>query len=71
MLERFIELGSLPLLVAALVLAGFGVPIPEDVVLIAGKGHEDYQIIGAERRHFSDSETVREWAGQNRGEVAA
>jgi len=36
MLERFIELGSLPLLVALLVLAGFGVPIPEDVVLIAG-----------------------------------
>jgi membrane protein DedA with SNARE-associated domain len=36
MIERFIELGSLPLLVAALVLAGFGVPIPEDVVLIAG-----------------------------------
>jgi len=36
MLERFIALGSLPLLVAALVLAGFGVPIPEDVVLIAG-----------------------------------
>ncbi|MDX1496575.1 MAG: UDP-N-acetylmuramoyl-L-alanyl-D-glutamate--2,6-diaminopimelate ligase [Salinisphaeraceae bacterium] len=25
-----------------------------DVVLIAGKGHEDYQIIGTERRDFSD-----------------
>ncbi len=25
-----------------------------DVVLIAGKGHEDYQIIGRERVHFSD-----------------
>jgi UDP-N-acetylmuramoyl-L-alanyl-D-glutamate--2,6-diaminopimelate ligase len=25
-----------------------------DIVLIAGKGHEDYQIIGAERRPFSD-----------------
>jgi UDP-N-acetylmuramoyl-L-alanyl-D-glutamate--2,6-diaminopimelate ligase len=25
-----------------------------DVVLIAGKGHEDYQIVGAERRSFSD-----------------
>lgn len=31
-----------------------------DAVLIAGKGHEDYQIVGAERRHFSDQETVRE-----------
>ncbi|MEM7228966.1 MAG: UDP-N-acetylmuramoyl-L-alanyl-D-glutamate--2,6-diaminopimelate ligase [Planctomycetota bacterium] len=27
---------------------------PDDVVLIAGKGHEDYQIIGTERRPFDD-----------------
>lgn len=26
----------------------------EDVILIAGKGHEDYQIIGKEKRPFSD-----------------
>jgi UDP-N-acetylmuramoyl-L-alanyl-D-glutamate--2,6-diaminopimelate ligase len=30
----------------------------DDVVLIAGKGHEDYQIYGQERRHFSDAEAV-------------
>lgn len=30
-----------------------------DIVLIAGKGHEDYQIIGKERRHFDDREMVR------------
>lgn len=30
-----------------------------DAVLIAGKGHEDYQIVGAERRAFSDRALVR------------
>jgi UDP-N-acetylmuramoyl-L-alanyl-D-glutamate--2,6-diaminopimelate ligase len=29
-----------------------------DAVLVAGKGHEDYQIIGADRLAFSDRETV-------------
>jgi len=31
---------------------------PDDVVLIAGKGHEDYQIVGAERRVFRDQSVV-------------
>ena len=31
-----------------------------DVILIAGKGHEDYQIIGTKRIHFSDVEVARE-----------
>ena len=30
-----------------------------DVVLVAGKGHEDYQLVGAERRAFSDLAQVR------------
>ena len=30
-----------------------------DTVLIAGKGHEDYQIVGQERRHFDDREHAR------------
>lgn len=29
-----------------------------DIVLIAGKGHEDYQIIGQTKHHFSDAEVV-------------
>ncbi len=32
---------------------------PGDGVLIAGKGHEDYQIIGTEKIHFDDREQAR------------
>lgn len=31
-----------------------------DVVLIAGKGHEDYQVIGDKKIHFDDHEVARE-----------
>jgi UDP-N-acetylmuramoyl-L-alanyl-D-glutamate--2,6-diaminopimelate ligase len=33
---------------------------PEDVVLICGKGHETYQIVGSEKYHFDDREIARE-----------
>ncbi|MGE0029529.1 MAG: UDP-N-acetylmuramoyl-L-alanyl-D-glutamate--2,6-diaminopimelate ligase [Steroidobacteraceae bacterium] len=36
---------------------------PGDVVLVAGKGHEDYQIVGNERRSFSDRACVLRHAG--------
>lgn len=31
---------------------------PGDIILIAGKGHEDYQIIGTEKHHFDDREEI-------------
>jgi UDP-N-acetylmuramoyl-L-alanyl-D-glutamate--2,6-diaminopimelate ligase len=34
-----------------------------DVVLIAGKGHETEQVVGAERRVFSDREVAAEILG--------
>ncbi|MBN9309909.1 MAG: UDP-N-acetylmuramoyl-L-alanyl-D-glutamate--2,6-diaminopimelate ligase [Devosia sp.] len=33
---------------------------PGDVLLVAGKGHEDYQIVGTTKHHFSDHEVVLE-----------
>lgn len=35
-----------------------------DVVLIAGKGHEDYQIVGSEKRPFSDQEEAARAASE-------
>jgi len=32
--------------------------LPGDVILVAGKGHEDYQIVGAERLRFDDREEL-------------
>ena len=32
-----------------------------DVIVLAGKGHEDYQIIGTEKIHFSDQEEVEKY----------
>lgn len=33
----------------------------DDIVLIAGKGHETYQILGTEKIHFDDKETALEF----------
>ncbi len=38
-----------------------------DIVVIAGKGHEDYQIFGSEKRHFDDRETAREFIAAREG----
>ena len=36
-----------------------------DILLILGKGHENYQIIGREKIHFDDTEVVKEWNNKN------
>jgi len=41
---------------------------PDDVVLVAGKGHEEYQLVGGQRLAFSDTEQVKKaikaWGGE-------
>ena len=36
----------------------------DDILLILGKGHEDYQIIGREKIHFDDAEIVKNYESQ-------
>jgi UDP-N-acetylmuramoyl-L-alanyl-D-glutamate--2,6-diaminopimelate ligase len=33
----------------------------QDIILVAGKGHETYQEVKGIREHFDDRETVRNW----------
>lgn len=39
---------------------------PGDAVLLAGKGHETYQVVGTERRPFDERQVVREILGSGR-----
>lgn len=41
----------------------------DDILLVAGKGHEDYQLLGNERRHFSDREVVAGLLGLDKPEA--
>lgn len=34
--------------------------LPNDVILLAGKGHEDYQVVGREKHHMDEREIVAE-----------
>jgi len=42
------------------VATAIGMAKPGDVVVLAGKGHEDYQIIGNTKIHYDDREVARE-----------
>jgi len=46
---------------AAAIAAALAAAKPGDTVLIAGKGHETYQILGETRIHFDDREEVLNW----------
>ena len=39
---------------------------PGDVILLAGKGHEDYQVIGHEKHHMDEREIVADWLRQRK-----
>lgn len=43
---------------SAAIRAALSISTPDDTVLIAGKGHEDYMIIEGNKYHFSDKEEV-------------
>lgn len=39
---------------------------PGDVILLAGKGHEDYQVVGHEKHHMDEREIVADWLKQRK-----
>ena len=47
------------------IIKGMNMLKDNDILMILGKGHEDYQIIGTEKHHFSDQEIVRNFVKNN------
>jgi UDP-N-acetylmuramoyl-L-alanyl-D-glutamate--2,6-diaminopimelate ligase len=52
---------------AAAIAAAIAAAAPQDLVLIAGKGHEDYQILGTTKVHFDDREEAEKALRRRRG----
>ena len=40
---------------------GIDIMKKDDILLVLGKGHEDYQIIGKEKIHFDDAEIIKNY----------
>ena len=38
----------------------------DDIVIVAGKGHENYQLVGTEKKHFSDQEEILDFLRENK-----
>ena len=38
---------------------------PKDVIILAGKGHETYQIVGHEKRHLDEREVVADYIAEH------
>jgi len=43
------------------IIKGIDIMEKDDILLVLGKGHEDYQIIGREKIHFDDAETIKNY----------
>jgi UDP-N-acetylmuramoyl-L-alanyl-D-glutamate--2,6-diaminopimelate ligase len=52
---------------AVAIAAAIAAAAPGDLVLIAGKGHEDYQILGTAKVHFDDREEAEKALRRRRG----
>ena len=62
-IETIAGIAAAVIAIAIAIKEAFKVANASDVVLVAGKGHEDYQILATETIHFDDREKVREIFG--------